>query len=234
VAEAQDSSAHLTARLPGVVAFVLGLTMLMMLCMLRSPLLALLTTALNLLSVGAAFGVMTLVFQHTWAESLLDFRSSGFLIDWVPLFCFVVLVGLSMDYHVFVLSRVREGMQAGLAVRDAVAQGIRSTASVVTSAAAVMVSVFAVFAALSMTEMKQMGVGLATAVLLDATLVRLVLLPSCLLLLRKRLGVLRKGGRGHDGQALDGRGQLPHASNDRQPVGSTLSAAHSARATMTL
>jgi putative drug exporter of the RND superfamily len=193
LAEDYDSSAHLRDRLPWVIAFVLGLTMLMMLAMLRSPVIAVLTTLLNLLSVGAAFGVMTLVFQYHWAEGLLDFRSSGFLIDWVPLFCFVVLVGLSMDYHVFVLSRVREGLQAGLPYRQAVADGIRSTASVVTSAAAVMVSVFAVFAALSMTEMKMMGVGLATAVLIDATVVRLVLLPACLLLFERRLGGLRRG-----------------------------------------
>jgi RND superfamily putative drug exporter len=190
-----DSSAHLAARLPWVIAFVLGLTMLMMLALLRSPLIALLTTALNLLSVGAAFGVMTLVFQNTWAEGLLDFRSSGFLIDWVPLFCFVVLVGLSMDYHVFVLSRIREGLRAGLPHRVAVAEGVRATASVVTSAALVMVSVFAVFAALSMMEMKEMGIGLATAVLVDATVVRLVLLPASLLLLEKRLGGLRKPDR---------------------------------------
>jgi RND superfamily putative drug exporter len=197
LASDHDSSAQLSARLPWVVVFVLGLTMLMMLFMLRSVVIAVLTTVLNLLSVGAAFGVMTLVFQYTWAESLLNFHSTGFLIDWVPLFCFVVLVGLSMDYHVFVLSRVREGLQAGLPYREAVREGVRSTASVVTSAAAVMVSVFAVFAALSMTEMKQMGVGLATAVFIDATVVRLILLPSSLLLLEKRLGGLRKGGRGH-------------------------------------
>ena len=194
VASDYDSSAHLTSRLPWVIAFVLGLTMLMMLAMLRSVVVALLTTGLNLLSVGAAFGVMTLVFQGSWAESILHFHSTGFLIDWVPLFCFVVLVGLSMDYHVFVLSRVREGLRAGRPHRVAVEEGIRSTASVITSAAAVMVSVFAVFAFLSMTEMKEMGVGLATAILVDATLVRLVLLPSALLLLEKRLGRLARGG----------------------------------------
>ncbi|MCW2527619.1 MAG: transporter [Pseudonocardiales bacterium] len=194
VASDFDASQHLTARLPWVIAFVLALTMLMMLLMLRSWIIALLTTALNLLSVGAAFGVMTLVFQHSWFDSALNFHSTGYLVDWIPLFCFVVLVGLSMDYHVFVLSRVREGLRAGLPHRVAVEEGIRSTASVVTSAAAVMVSVFAVFAFLSMMEMKEMGVGLATAILVDATIVRLVLLPSALLLLEKRLGGLAKGG----------------------------------------
>ena len=148
----------------------------------------------NLLSVGAAFGVMALVFQHSWADWILDYQSSGFIVDWVPLFCFAVLVGLSMGYHVFVLSRIREGLRSGLPHRQAVEHGIRETASVVTSAAMVMVSVFAVFATLSMVEMKQMGVGLSVAILVDATVVRLVLLPALLLVLEKRL--TRLGGRG--------------------------------------
>jgi RND superfamily putative drug exporter len=173
--------------------------------MFRSITIAAITTLLNLLSVGAAFGVMTLVFQNSWAESFLDFSSSGFLIDWVPLFCFVVLIGLSMDYHVFVLSRIREGRRRGLTHVAAVRSGIEETASVVTSAAVVMVSVFAVFATLSMMEMKQMGVGLSLAILLDATLVRLVLLPALLLVFERRLGVL-------------GRGQLPAPDVRRAPV----------------
>lgn len=181
VGESYDYNAHFSERLPIVVGFVLALTLVMMLVMFRSTVLALLTTLLNLLSVGAAFGIMTLVFQNTWAESLLGFESTGSIIDWTPLFCFVILVGLSMDYHVFVLSRVREGLRRGLSHRAAVEAGIRDTASVVTSAAFVMVSVFAVFATLSMVEMKIMGVALATAILIDATLVRLVLLPSLLL-----------------------------------------------------
>ncbi|MET0929186.1 MAG: MMPL family transporter [Aeromicrobium sp.] len=178
---------HQTSRLPLVIGFVLVLTMLMIMWTFRSVTLALLTTALNLLSVGAAFGVLTLVFQHSWADGLLDYTSSGHVIDWIPLFCFVVLIGLSMDYHVFVLSRVREGLRRGLPYEQAVEFGIRETASVVTSAAAVMVSVFAVFATLDMLEMKQMGVGLSVAILLDATLVRLVLLPALLLGFKGRL-----------------------------------------------
>jgi RND superfamily putative drug exporter len=178
---------HQTSRLPLVIGFVLLLTMLMIAWTFRSVTLALLTTALNLLSVGAAFGVLTLVFQHSWADGLLGYTSSGFVIDWIPLFCFVVLVGLSMDYHVFVMSRVREGLRRGLPYEQAVEFGIRETASVVTSAAAVMVSVFAVFATLDMLEMKQMGVGLSVAILLDATLVRLVLLPALLLGFKGRL-----------------------------------------------
>ena len=133
--------------------------------------------------MAAAFGVLTLVFQHTWAESMLDFHSSGYVIDWIPLFLFVVLVGLSMDYHVFVLSRVREGVQRGMPTRVAVQAGVTETAGVVTSAAIVMVSVFAIFATLSLLEMKQMGVGLSVAILIDATLVRIVMLPSILALL---------------------------------------------------
>ncbi len=175
------------SKLPLVIGFVLALTLIMMGWTFRSLTIALLTTALNLLSVGASFGVLALVFQHDWFNGLLGYESSGFVVDWIPLFCFVILIGLSMDYHVFVLSRVREGLRQGLDYDRAVEFGIRETASVVTSAAAVMVSVFAVFATLSMLEMKQMGVGLSVAILLDATLVRLVLLPALLLLLRGRL-----------------------------------------------
>ena len=141
---------------------------------------------LNLASVGVAFGLMTLVFQHGWFESALDFSSPGFIIDWLPLFVLVVLVGLSMDYHVFVLSRIREHVQRGLPTRLAVRQGVADTAGVVTSAAAVMVSVFSIFATLSMLEMKMMGVALSGAILLDATLIRLVMLPAILCLLGDR------------------------------------------------
>ena len=152
----------------------------------RSVPIALVSTVLNLASVGAAFGVMTLVFQHGWGEeSLLDFTSPGFVIDWIPLFVLVVLVGLSMDYHVFVLSRVREHVQRGCPPAGRPARR-HETAGVVTSAAAVMVSVFAIFATLSMLEMKMMGVGLSAAILLDATLVRLVMLPAALVLLGER------------------------------------------------
>ncbi len=179
VAEALDVDRK-PSRLPLVIGFVLLLTMLMIVWTFRSVTLALLTTLLNLLSVGAAFGVLTLVFQG----------GSGFVIDWIPLFCFVVLVGLSMDYHVFVLSRVREGLRRGLPYPQAVEHGIRETAGVVTSAAAVMVSVFAVFGTLDLMEMKQMGVGLSVAILIDATLVRLVLLPALLLVCERRLSGL--------------------------------------------
>ena len=173
-------------RLPLVIGVVLLLTVVMMGLAFRSIVLALLTCVLNLASVGVAFGVLTLVFQHGFLAGPLGFTSPGFIIDWLPLFVMVVLVGLSMDYHVFVLSQVREHVAAGLPPRLAVQRGIADTSGVVTSAAAVMVSVFAIFATLSMLEMKTMGVGLAVAILLDATLVRQVLLPAALVLLGER------------------------------------------------
>ncbi len=185
-AESLDYADRQSGRLPLVVGFVLLLTMLMMLGTFRSVPVALLSVALNLASVGVAFGFMTLVFQHGVGAGLLDFTSPGFLIGWLPLFVLVVLVGLSMDYHVFVVSRIREHVASGLPTRLAVQRGVADTAGVVTSAAAVMVSVFAIFATLSMLEMKMMGVGLCAAILLDATLVRLVMLPAALVLLGER------------------------------------------------
>ena len=185
-AESLDWVDRERAALPLVIGTVLLLTLLMMGFAFRSAPLALVSTVLNLASVGVAFGILTLVFQHGWGAGLLDFTSPGFVIDWIPLFVMVVLVGLSMDYHVFVLSRVREHVQRGLPTRLAVERGISDTAGVVTSAAAVMVSVFAIFATLSMMEMKMMGVGLSAAILIDATLIRLVILPAVLVLLGER------------------------------------------------
>jgi len=185
-AESLDFVDRQQERLPLVIGFVLLLTLLIMAGTFRSFPIAVVSALLNLASVGVAFGMMALVFQHGWFESALDFSSPGFVIDWVPLFVLVVLVGLSMDYHVFVLSRVREHVQRGLPTRLAVRQGVAETAGVVTSAAAVMVSVFSIFATLSMLEMKMMGVGLSFAILLDATLIRLVMLPAILCLLGDR------------------------------------------------
>jgi len=182
-----DTTQLLDDRLPFVVGAVLLLTVVVMGLAFRSLVLALLTSLLNLASVGVAFGVLTLVFQHGFLEGPLGFESPGFLINWLPLFVMVILVGLSMDYHAFVLSRVREHALAGLPPRLAVSRGIADTSGVVTSAAAVMVSVFAIFATLSMLEMKTMGVGLAVAILLDATLVRQVLLPAALVLLGEKV-----------------------------------------------
>ncbi|WP_322936613.1 MMPL family transporter [Nocardioides bizhenqiangii] len=185
-AESLDAQERMSDRLPLIIAFVLVLTFLMMVFAFKSVPIALISTVLNLASVAVAFGLMTLVFQHGVGESLLDFTSPGFVIDWIPLFVLVVLVGLSMDYHVFVVSRIREHVERGLPARLAVQRGVSETAGVITSAAAVMVSVFAIFATLSMLEMKMMGVGLSAAILLDATLVRLVILPAALVLLGER------------------------------------------------
>jgi putative drug exporter of the RND superfamily len=191
-----DFSRLLSDRLPLVVGFVLALTFLLVLWTFRSVVIAGTALVLNLLSIGAAYGLVVLVFQHTWAEGLLGFRSSGTIIAWLPMFLFVVLFGLSMDYHVFVVSRIRELALRGLPTRDAVRQGIVGSAGAVTSAAVVMVAVFAIFATLSAPEFKQMGVGLAAAVLLDATLVRAVLLPAAMTLLGRwnwwTPGVLRR------------------------------------------
>src|ERR1700760_3276750 len=159
------------------------MTMLMMGFVFRSFVLALVTAVVNLLSAGAAFGILAAVFQPTWAEGLLNFHSTGGVITWIPLFTFAVLFGLSMDYHVFVLSRIREAAASGLPTRDAVRQGLLRSGGTVTSAAVVMVSVFAIFASLHMVEMKELGVGLATAVLIDAVVVRVIVLPSLMTLL---------------------------------------------------
>jgi RND superfamily putative drug exporter len=185
-AESLDYSDHQQTRLPIVLGFVLALTMLMMLGAFRSVPIAVASTVLNLASVGAAFGIVTLVFQHGVAASWLGLESPGFLINWLPLFIMVVLIGLSMDYHVFVVGRIQELVRSGQPTRIAVENGLRDTAGVVTSAAAVMVSVFAIFATLSMVEMQMMGVGLSAAILLDATVVRLVMLPAILVLLGER------------------------------------------------
>jgi RND superfamily putative drug exporter len=185
-AEGTDLTRWLDQRLPWVVGFVLLLTFVVMLLSFGSIWLAGATVLLNLLSVGAGYGVMTAVFQHTWAEGLLGFTSIGSIAAWLPLLMFVMLFGLSMDYHVFVVSRVREAWQAGVGPREAVRLGVARSGGTVTSAAAVMVAVFAIFATLSELGLKQLGIGLATAVLLDATLVRGVLLPSVLALLGRR------------------------------------------------
>jgi putative drug exporter of the RND superfamily len=173
-------------RLPLVIGFVLLLTVIVLVVSFRSLTIALTAAALNLLSVAAAYGLLVVVFQNSWAEGLLDFSSNGAVVTWLPLFLFVILFGLSMDYHVFVVSRINEGRRLGMSTRDAIAHGITSSAGVVTSAALVMVAVFSIFATLSPLEFKQMGVGLAAAILIDATIVRAVLLPAAMRLLGER------------------------------------------------
>ena len=182
-AEDVDFTSQMKHGVPYVIAFVLVLAFVLLLLAFRSLVVPLKAIVLNLLSVGASYGVLVLVFQHHWAEGLLGFHSNGAIISWLPLFLFVVLFGLSMDYHVFILSRVREAVDEGMPTEEAVRHGISVTAGVVTSAALVMVGVFSLFGALSSLELKQAGVGLAAAVLIDATVVRAVLLPSSMKLL---------------------------------------------------
>jgi len=183
IAASHDFNSALKSHMPLVFVFVLGLAFLLLLMTFRSLVIATTAVVLNLLSVAAAYGLLVIVFQHGVGESLLGFHSTGAIVSWLPLFLFVVLFGLSMDYHVFILSRIREAHDRGLATDEAIAHGIKSTAGVVTAAATVMVAVFAIFATLSQLSLKQLGVGLAAAVLLDATLIRGVLLPATMKLL---------------------------------------------------
>jgi uncharacterized membrane protein YdfJ with MMPL/SSD domain len=182
-AGSKDFTDAVRGKAPLVFAFVLGLAFLLMLVAFRSVVIALKTITLNLLSVAAAYGVLVLVFQYGLAKDLLGFEYTEGVMAWLPVFLFVILFGLSMDYHVFILSRIREAYDRGMRTEDAIAFGIKTTAGVVTSAAIVMVFVFSIFATLSLIMMKQFGVGLATAVLIDATIVRGVLLPATMKLL---------------------------------------------------
>jgi uncharacterized membrane protein YdfJ with MMPL/SSD domain len=188
----KDYNDLVKANAPIVFAFVLGLAFLLLLTTFRSLVIPIKAIVLNLLSVGAAYGVLVLVFQHGYGESLLGFESTGAVEPWLPLFLFVILFGLSMDYHVFILSRIREAFDGGMKTEDAIAHGIKSTAGTVTSAAIVMVAVFGVFATLSSIVFKQLGLGLAVAILIDATLVRAILLPATMKLLGDRNWYLPK------------------------------------------
>jgi putative drug exporter of the RND superfamily len=185
-AENVDFTQDMKRGVPYVIAFVLTLAFVLLLVTFRSIVVPLKAIALNLLSVGASYGLLVLVFQHRWAQPILGFESNGLIISWLPLFLFVILFGLSMDYHVFILSRVREAVDGGMKTDEAVRHGITVTAGVVTSAALVMVGVFSLFGSLSALDVKQAGVGLAAAVLIDATIVRAVLLPSSMHLLGER------------------------------------------------
>jgi uncharacterized membrane protein YdfJ with MMPL/SSD domain len=182
-ASSEDFRTNLSSRLPLIFAFVFGLAFLLMLVTFRSIVIPIKAILLNLLSVGAAYGVIVLVFQNGNGESVLGFTSNGGVTNWLPLFLFVVLFGLSMDYHVFILSRVRELYDRGMSTDEAVQRGIATTAGTVTSAAAVMVAVFLVFVTLTFIDFKEMGLGLAAAVLIDATIIRGVLLPAAMKLL---------------------------------------------------
>jgi RND superfamily putative drug exporter len=182
-ASSTDFNDTMKSHAPLVFAFVLSAAFLLLLFTFRSLVISVTAILLNLLSVGAAYGVLVWVFQEGHLESVLDFKSNGAIVSWMPLFLFVVLFGLSMDYHVFILTRIREAFDRGRPTEDAVSHGIKTTAGVVTSAAMVMIAVFAIFATLSLLIFKQLGIGLAVAVLIDATVIRGVLLPATMKLL---------------------------------------------------
>jgi RND superfamily putative drug exporter len=182
-ANSADSNALLKRSWPIVFAFVLTFAFLLLLVSFRSIVIAGKAIVLNLLSVAAAYGVLVAVFQYGWGSGVLSFTPNGGVAFWLPIFMFVILFGLSMDYHVFILSRIREAYDRGMKTEDAVAHGIKTTAGVVSSAALVMVGVFSIFATLPILDMKEMGIGLAAAVLIDATIVRAVLLPATMKLL---------------------------------------------------
>jgi uncharacterized membrane protein YdfJ with MMPL/SSD domain len=182
-AASKDWNDAMKSAIPIVFGFVLAFAFLLLLVTFRSVVIPLKAIVMNLLSVAAAYGVVVAVFQWGWGENLLDFNSNGGVAAWLPMFLFVILFGLSMDYHVFILIRIREYYDRGLSTENAVAQGIKSTAGVVTSAAIVMVLVFGVFALMPIVDMKEMGIGLAAAILIDATIVRAVLLPATMKLL---------------------------------------------------
>jgi RND superfamily putative drug exporter len=185
-ANSQDFNEGLSRSMPLVFGFVLLFAFGLLLVSFRSIVIAIKAIILNLLSVAAAYGVIVAFFQWGWGEGLVDFHSNGGIANWLPMFMFVILFGLSMDYHVFILSRIREAYDRGLSTDKAIAHGIKSTAGTVTSAAVVMVGVFAVFTVLPYVDFKEMGIGLAAAVLIDATIVRAVLLPASMKLLGER------------------------------------------------
>jgi RND superfamily putative drug exporter len=178
-----DFNRQMRSRLPYVFLFVLSLAFGLLLVTFRSLVIAATAVALNLLSVSAAYGILVAVLQYGWLASLLGFQTNGAIVSWLPLFLFVVLFGLSMDYHVFILSRIKELHDRGSTTDDAIRLGITRTAGTVTNAAIIMVAVFGLFATLSLLMMQQMGFGLAVAVLIDATIVRALLVPSIMKLL---------------------------------------------------
>jgi putative drug exporter of the RND superfamily len=181
-----DFNTQLDSHIPWVFAFVLGFAFLLLMISFRSVYIPALSICLNLLSVGAAYGLMVWIFQDGHFQGPLGFSAYGGITPWMPLFMFVLLFGLSMDYHVFILSRIRELRLRGSSAREAITSGIGHSAGVVTSAAAIMVAVFSLFATLSIFEFKVFGVAMSAAILIDATVVRGVLLPAGLALLGDR------------------------------------------------
>ncbi len=182
-AYAVDFADQMKTAIPLVFGFVLLFAFVLMLVSFRSIVIATKAVLLNLLSVAAAYGVLVLVFQHGWGKGLLGFEFTGGIDPFLPILLFVILFGLSMDYHVFILSRIREGYDRGMGNDEAISHGIKTTAGVVSSAAIVMVGVFCIFGALQAMIFKQFGVGLAAAILIDATIIRAILLPASMKLL---------------------------------------------------
>ncbi|MCX4794308.1 MMPL family transporter [Streptomyces sp. NBC_01242] len=204
-----DFAEQVNRRTPAVFAFILGLAFLLLAVTFRSWTIPLVSILLNLLSIGAAYGVLALVFQDGHLESLLGFISYGGVVSWLPLFMFIILFGLSMDYHIFILSRIRERWLAGTQPREAVVGGIAASAGVVSSAALIMTGVFTVFMTLSAIEYKMLGLGMALAILIDATVVRGVLLPAALSLLGERAwsrgtGVIGRASSSGKASGVDG------------------------------
>ena len=189
-AQPYDFTKTLKDTTPIVFAFVLAVAFLLLLVSFRSLAVPVLSIALNLLSVAAAYGAVTWVFQDGHLGSLLNFTPYGGVTSWLPLFMFVLLFGLSMDYHIFILSRIRERRLAGEEPKAAVVSGIATSAGVVTSAAVIMVAVFSIFVTLSAIEYKMLGVGMSLAIIIDATLVRGVLLPAVMALLGQKTWAL--------------------------------------------
>ncbi|MFD4945753.1 MMPL family transporter [Streptomyces sp. NPDC058239] len=183
----------MNSRTPIVFAFILGLALLLLAVTFRSRTIPPASVLLNLLSIGAACGVLTLVFQDGNPESLLRFNSYEGVVSWLPFFMFIILFGLGMDYHIFILGRIRERWLAGTEPREAVVGGIAASAGVVSGAALIMTGVFTVFMTLSVIEYKMLSLGMALAILVDATVVRGVLLPAAMSLLGERAWSRRAG-----------------------------------------
>ncbi len=229
-----DFDAQLAKTVPWVFVFVLGLAFLLLMASFRSVYIPALSICLNLLSVGAAYGLMVLIFQDGHLQGPLGFTAYGGITAWLPLFMFVLLFGLSMDYHVFILSRISELRQGGASARHAITGGIASSAGVVTSAAAIMVAVFSIFATLSLIEFKMFGVAMAAAVLIDATIVRGVLLPAGLSLLGERIwprGARHAGrtGQGYATAAAATAGDPRRQADGRPPARTAADLTSSAR-----
>jgi RND superfamily putative drug exporter len=179
-----DFRDNIIFRTPFVFTFVLGLAFLILLVTFRSIVIAIKAIVLNLLSVGATYGILVLVFQRGWLfEGVLNFKATGIIESWLPLFLFTILFGLSMDYHMFVLSRIKEAHEHGASSNEAVSIGIKATAGTITSAAIIMVAVAMIFALTRFIGLKQFGFGLAVAILIDATVIRSILLPASMKLL---------------------------------------------------